>query len=354
MESACKNRIPGVYYNDKNYLWSDSIHPSAFMHHVYAQYMISVFNAPLLLSSVIRQALGEVGQEGQTIFNTLYNVSPRDLIGKIRAIASLSGSSSKIGWPYDYDNHYNNIALLQVGFFTGVNLRLITGWQLNIALGKAHPYDNYYYYYNSILLNSFTKYALNDHLWLLAELDVGRIDAGSIKRRIQLGKAIRVESGSTHGLVLGGSLSFGRDFIYPSGLMLTPHVDLSYHHYSLHPFQEKDSRSTSMRYERSHYNESQIEWALRISKKARDRQYYGEIALVEAVHNRIKLPAALKSTSITFIRKVELPHSPALRINVGFKRLVNQHLSLMGDLSVQVDKHKNQSVSYSVGMQWKF
>ena len=188
----------------------------------------------------------------------------------------------------------------------------------------------------------------------MAELDVGRIDAGSIKRRIQLGKAIRVESGSTHGLVLGGSLSFGRDFIYPSGLMLTPHVDLSYHHYSLHPFQEKDSRSTSMRYERSHYNESQIEWALRISKKARDRQYYGEIALVEAVHNRIKLPAALKSTSITFIRKVELPHSPALRINVGFKRLVNQHLSLMGDLSVQVDKHKNQSVSYSVGMQWKF
>ena len=110
------------------------------------------------------------------------------------------------------------MALLQVGFFTGIDPKLITGWQLSMALGRAHPYDNYRYHYNNVLLTGFAKYIINDSVWLLAGLDAGRTGADSIRRSIQLGKAIRVESGRTHGLVLGGFVSVGRDFIDPSGL----------------------------------------------------------------------------------------------------------------------------------------
>ena len=244
------------------------------------------------------------------------------------------------------------MALLQVGFFTGIDPKLITGWQLSMALGRAHPYDNYRYHYNNVLLTGFAKYIINDSVWLLAGLDAGRTGADSIRRSIQLGKAIRVESGRTHGLVLGGFVSVGRDFIDPSGLTLTPFVNLSYHHYTLNPFQEKDSRSTSMRYERSHYNESQIEWALRISKKTSTHQYYSEISLIEPIHNRIKIPAALKSTPITFIRKVELPHSPALRLKADFKRQITPDFYLTGDVGYQVDSHKNQVMNYGVGLKW--
>lgn len=343
------------YYNDKNYLWSDMIHPSPFMHMTYAQYITSIFNAPVLISSISKHLTAVNYNNQDYILNYLFNNKDNNIVNKIITFANINGLASKIGYPYDYNSKNTNTNSLNIGI-SYITPKTLLGLMLNLSLYNIKPYDNFKYRYNSEIINLFSKYYIRNK-WLNIILNIGQINVTDMKRTIILGKGRHIENANTGGRSIGINFSIGYDFNYnKNNITLIPYINLDLHNYKINGFSEKDNKSTSMKYDKSSTTLKEIKLAFRFNKQNNNLKHFIELGIIKAIDNQpIKIKSSLKSTQTYFIREIFISKNPYLNLNIGFdKKFENNNISINTNLNFKINKDKDKQLIYSLGINKKF
>lgn len=346
------NKGGSVYHDDKSYLWSDWFHPSPQTHEILANYIISVFNAPLYISAISKQIENNNDIAKNFLNNKLlYLKNNNNYSNKINTFINYSGSKDKKIFSFNDYAKKLFINNLNLGITYQVTKKLLLGSMLTISIGKNSPYKNFKYSYNNEIINLFTQLYLKNNFWSNLNLHFAIIKANNIKRSFPILKNIRTETGSTKGYNKGIDLNLGYNFnLINENILLTPISGISWDNYKVDGYKENNQNSTSMKFTNQSRNKSVIKFGINLNTKNYPINSYVNIDYNYAIKNNlIIINSSIKNTKTSFNREINPEMKKWLNFQIGFNNKINKNTNFNASLGYKNNSNKNNQLYYFTG-----
>lgn len=339
-------------------MFNDSVHPTAAVQQIAADYAYSLLSAAQELSLLPEMALGNLrAHQGQLRSQWQADWSAWQAIDQWRGFVTAGGQQQ------DFDSQDNSSSADGDGYSLnlGGSYRLDDAWRVGVALG-LYGQDleagaaNSDYNLNSYLATAFAQYQDN-RWWADLALSAGSLDYDNLERSIQLGQVTRTEQGDTDGNLWGASGRVGYDIAQPgSEWHLSPFLSADYVEVDVDGYAEDGSRSTALTFDDQQRDSRRLGAGIQgryqlspvtalFAEYSHEREYEDDTSEVRSELN--SLPG------IGFELQGYTPGDSLDSASVGVSHQLTRDLSLRGGYSYsQSDEQSQQGVSVSLALDW--
>ncbi|MBN3860198.1 autotransporter domain-containing protein [Neisseriaceae bacterium PsAf] len=351
------------YHKDKVYLFGDWFHPSPETHFIISQYIQSIFDAPLYVTSISEHFSNINFSKNNFLESQLFGIKQitNKELNEWHLIAGYSGLMN--------DKNYEKQRLeakktyahnINIGAYTFTSPEIALGFMFTTSLGKQKPFDNFRFNHFSETVTLFSQWSNDKGLWLNSMLDFGYMRVKDIERNIQLGAHQRTEkTSSTDAYAFGTNIKGGFDWINTNTIQSGPQAALNLNRINIKNFKEESDRSTAMHFESHHKNDFYAALGWYINSK--DYQigntptnFRAEINYNHTIGSeKTKIKGAVNSTLTSFTRELDNPKKWVnVKLDADFK--VNQSGTINTNLNFISDNDKNRKLGYGIGYRYKF
>ncbi|QRN40907.1 MAG: autotransporter domain-containing protein [Neisseriaceae bacterium] len=351
------------YHKDKSYVFGDWFHPSPEVHSIIAQYIQSIFDAPLYVTAISEHFSNINLTKNNFLESQLFSL--KKLAQKeLNVWHVITGYSGLINYK-NYETHRleskktytHNI---NIGAYVLTSPEMVLGFMLTTSFGKQKPFSNFRFSHFAENLTLFSQWSNNKGLWFDSMLDFGYMRVKDIQRHIQLGAHQRTEkSNSTDAYAFGTNIKSGFDWINKDTFQSGPQATLNLSRINIKNFRENGDSSTAMHFKSHYKNDFYVASGWYINSKD---YYIGNIptsfrAEINYNHTigseKTKIKGAINSTLTSFTRKLNNPkHWINIKLDANFK--INQSGMINTNLNFISDDDKNRKLNYGIGYHYKF
>jgi outer membrane lipase/esterase len=240
------------------YFWANGAHPTTAVHRILADAVISMIEGPMQISALGDAPLRVEDADFRTLDGRMWSGlnSPR-ASKKLEAWAAYDyGSIDMNAGPSNGTAHQNTVA---VGGDMKINENLLAGIMFAYTQNKGDFGGAGGGY--TLRQPVFTGYAgYGDGPWYVgATFGAGSLDYSDVDRNIQLGPAVRTESGTTRGYEYTGRLLGGYWFKYQD-ILHGPYARMTYTKAIVRQFSENGADSTALIY--GQQSNEQLLWSV--------------------------------------------------------------------------------------------
>lgn len=323
------------HFHKGQYLFSDGAHPSAQLHLIIAQSMISIMNAPIYVSSIARQA--------DTINNTI-----RTLLSNNQQTSMNSGSLAHPSLLLTYAGAFSHSAVpvTQRHPFTsflniGTYYQLSTHWMIRsvLSLGFGHfkPHTQFTYQFNHQNLSAFLRYRFAAANFLDLYASIGRLKTNNIKRHVPIHTTWLSYQGTTraysHSIMAQVSFSTNKNTAYLTGPLFRIGLD----NFKVNGYSEQGPNFLAMTYGNFYYRKKYIElgWYYHTSQQnILNKTVTADIEVAvnrRLGKNKFSIPSRLQSSPVIFNREIQDSAQSEFKIDLHATMALahHSHLSLM-------------------------
>lgn len=342
------------YHNESNYLFGDWFHPSVITHMGIANYFLSVFNAPIQVSSILKHMYLTNTSKSLFIESNLKEFRFNEYgLNKIFLLFGISGAQSgKSYLNYANKNSFNND--LNLGFMYTMNPKFSIGILASLGFGVYRPYINFNYKYNQENLSIFSQYLFSNQIWLNSQIGIGRIGISKINRRINFipkTKGIIEQGNNTHGLNSIFSLNLGYNHNFYNNYVISPIIGYSYMYYKVKGYREKASHSTSMSFSDFNKNNSYVSIGLQFNTINYPINFFSQITYNNSLNrDLIKIKSSISDISNKFERQIHLVDNHWIDFKLGLSKKIINNYNFNLDVQYRRDNTKNNQINYSIGI----
>lgn len=353
--NECFSTSPG--FNDElSFLFSDGFHPGSTTHAILSQYMLSVLEAPVQVAALAKSMNAPIAGVRTTLDarnQRLHQQTPNtSKLGVFGGYSGLSGNQEQPHALGDGDQRANNLTL---GLDYAITPNLTLGAVLSGHRDTERPTDSYQYKNRGNVVAAFAHARFAESGWASADVHRSRTNFENIERRVDLGPATRIETGSTKGREWGIRLSTGWDFAVNSALSTGPMLQYIWDKSKVDGYTERDNVSTSMRFgdQRRTSKIAAIGW--RLDSTLGVVNPYANIRYLRQMGDRDHaVNAGLKSTLTSFSRDGATDARSWADLTVGANVNINKNLQAFGALSRTNGLNQGEQTRYNVGLSANF
>jgi len=240
------------------YFWANGAHPTTAVHRILADAVVSMIEGPMQISALGDAPFRVEDAGSRTLDGRMWSSlnSPR-APSKLEAwVAYDYGSIDMNAGPNNGTAHENTVA---VGGDMKVNEHLLAGLMFAYTENKGDfGGAGGGYTLRQPVFTAYTGYG--DGPWYVgATFGAGSLDYSDVSRNIQLGPAVRTESGQTRGYEYTGRLLGGYWFKYQD-MLHGPYARMTYTKAIVRQFSETGSDSTALTY--GQQSNEQLLWSV--------------------------------------------------------------------------------------------
>lgn len=343
------------FHDDQVYMFSDWFHPSPEAHAVIAQYIMSVIDAPYY-ATTLSKALESANDEHRAFLEgQLQSLRTNPTEEKVSVFGGYSGkyrhakSSNSDLDGRDTSNSGN------IGFSIQAAPWLAVGGMMSAGAGDFKVSDHYKYDYNGKVMSLFMQATADNGLWGNLDTSFGDMDLNGISRKIQLGKAVRTEKGSTQASSFGVALNLGYDFSVTDYLTTGPVIGYSYDKYKVDGYRERGNNSTSMHFGDQRHELNTVSAGWRIDTRTLPVNPYFEVSYHRNFNDDpISVAGAVNSTATSFTRQGAEIQKEWVNAKLGASAKLTDKLGLFGVVNYNGGNNSSDEVNYSVGVNYIF
>ncbi|MFH4355594.1 MAG: autotransporter domain-containing protein [Neisseriaceae bacterium] len=357
----------GNYFTDRHYIFGDWFHPSWESHVGIAQYILSVLNAPDQVSTIPSQLSHLHEANKNYLYNYLTQISSPEIAKQTDQWSLIAGYSAIYDLPNSYvggaRRTYSNLLNLGVNYKLSNEMSL--GALLGLSIGRYKPYTNFFYQYISGDLSLYAQWTSSvQPYWIQGLINYSYLHARNIERKVKLGEIYQPElSDSTNTQMYGASLRAGWRFTIGSENQWStgPLVGLSYEHYQLKGFEEKNNHATSMHFDNAtiHRSDASVGWYAKAQKfeiKHIPTDFYTELTYHRLINPEpLTISARIKRSPISFRKKTEFSNERSwLQFNANLALRPSPALTFSTGLGFKVTDKKHKNIQLSAGINYQF
>lgn len=353
--NECLSTSPG-FNDDLSFLFADGFHPSPATHAMLSEYMISVLEAPLMVASLSKAMNAPIAGVRQTLDSRNQQLHQRlegsQKLGVFGGYSGLSGDQHQPKGLKDGTQRSNNLTL---GIDYALTPNLTLGALISAHRDTERPSDDYRYKNRGNVVAAFAHARFADSGWASADVHRSRSNFENIERRVNLGPATRLETGSTKGREWGVRLSTGWDIEINPSLSTGPMLQYIWDKSRVDGYEEANSLSTSMRFgdQRRTSKIGAVGW--RIDSHLGVINPYANIRYLRQMGDREHaVRGALKSTLTSFSRETEADARSWADLTIGANLNLNKNLQAFGALSRTSGLDQGEQTRYNIGLSAAF
>ncbi|REF28427.1 outer membrane lipase/esterase [Xenorhabdus cabanillasii] len=285
--NECESEQAG-FDSSKEFIFSDSFHPSPLAHKILGQYIESIYIAPsqvMTLNQVNRAPV---------------KGTRASLDGHLQQLRSSGNEHGKFGVFGGYSGSRNNT------FTLGGDYQLTEG----LLLGALYSNDkterssvsDFAYNGNAHVVTTYALWNVFSNAWLSGDLHHARINYDSLTRSIQLGEATRRESGSTTGKQWGARFAAGWDIPVAGVVTTSPIIQFAWDKGGVKGYRESGNNSTSMHFSDQNYTSKVGTLGWRVDTQLGRFNPYASVQFNHQFGDtHFKLRSAINSTKTSFV-----------------------------------------------------
>ncbi|WP_338802995.1 autotransporter domain-containing protein [Xenorhabdus griffiniae] len=330
----CSSNDP-EFTKDKEFLFSDSFHPTPLGHKIMGQYINSIYHAP---SQVM--TLNQVNRA--PVKSALSSLD-----GHLQQLRNGGNEQGKVGVFGGYTGNQDKT------FTLGSDYQLID----NLLLGAMYsnykeersPIADFSYESRGHVLTAYTLWNYYNNGWLSGDVHYSRTNYDSLTRTIQLGEATRRETGSTTGKQWGARITAGWDIPVTHYLTTSPIIQYVWDKGEVDGYRESGNNSTSMHFSDQDYTSKVGTLGWRVDTKLGRFNPYASVQFNHQFGDTsYKLSSAINSTKTSFVRESSKQSTNWRQYTVGVNaNLIN---NLRGFASVTRNDGNSQDPSYNFSL----
>lgn len=344
------------FHNDQVYLFSDWFHPSPAAHEVLAQYMMSIVDAPLLVSSLQQGILNVQSDRRLYMDAQLQTLRAPGAGEKVTVFGGYSGKYAKVRDNISSFNGHGFASNALLGFAIQPVEGFLLGGTYSTGYNRYQSASLFKYNYGSTIMGVFSQLKMANGLWGNVDFSSGSVNFHNITRQIRLGSALRNEKGNSHGRFSGVAVNTGYDFQLNRYLTTGPVLGYSYDRARINGYQEQANSSTSMRFGGQKVNRRQFTAGWRIEATGLLMNPYLELAYRhENISATPGIRAALKSTGTSFYRAdAGKTTSEWLETRLGINSALTKNLGVHAVVNLSSGNGGNSGINYATGLNYSF
>lgn len=296
------------HFHKGYYLFSDDTHPSAQLHLIIAQSMISIINAPIYISSIARQA-----DAINNTIRTLLSNHQQALINSSSAHSSLlmtyAGAFSHSAVPVAQRHTFTSF--LNIGAYHQLGTHWMIGSVVSLGFGHFRPHTQFNYQFNHQNLSTFLRYRFTEANSLDLYASIGRLRISHIKRYVPIHTTWLSYQGATqdhsHSIMAQASFSINKNMTYRCGPLFRIGLD----NFKVNGYSEQGPKFLAMTYDNFYYRKKYIElgWYYHILPTSLFNKTVTaniEVAINRRLgKNKFSIPSRLQSSPVTFNREIQ-------------------------------------------------
>lgn len=237
---------PGV---ENVFLFADGVHPTSFGHQIIAQYIGSVLEAPILVSSLVEIPFGIVNTHHDNVFRQARIMNDNLALGEWKFFVDAGYSRQDINatrqtWSSDSKDNY---------LMLGLSKKVSPNWLLGAVLQQTKSSvgfdgDRGGFKLDDTRFSLFADYQKNNWFAQVIATVALRTDFNNIERKIVLGRGQRIERGKTDGEGFAVKLSGGLNVLSKQNIHAGPFASLHYQTIDVNGYAEDGMRSTAIEF----------------------------------------------------------------------------------------------------------
>ena len=344
------------FHNDQVYLFSDWFHPSPAAHDLLARYMMSIIDAPLLVSSLKQGILNVQSDRRLYMDNQLQTLRSLGGDEKVTVFGGYSGKYAKVRDNISSFNGHGLASNALFGFAIQPAAGLLVGGTYSTGYNRYNSASLFKYNYDSTIMGVFSQLKIANGLWGNVDFSSGSVNFHNITRQIRLGNAQRNEKGNSRGRFSGVAVNTGYDFRVNRYLTTGPVLGFSYDRARINGYREQADSSTSMRFSGQSVNRRQFTAGWRIEAAGLPVNPYLELAYRhENISAAPGITAALKNTGTSFYRAgTGKTTSQWLETRLGLNSALTKNLGVHAVVNLSSGHGGNSGINYATGLNYSF
>ena len=350
------NEDTANFHDDQVYLFSDWFHPSPVAHDVLARYMMSIIDAPLLVSSLQQGILNVQSDRHLYMDEQLQTLRSLDAREKVTVFGGYSGKYAKVRDNISSFNGHGLASNALLGFAIQPVEGFLVGGTYSTGYNRYQSASLFKYSYGNSIMGIFSQLKMANGLWGNVDFSSGNVNFQNITRQIPLGSALRSEKGNSSGRFSGIAVKTGYDFQLSRYLTTGPVLGFSYDRARINGYHEQADSSTSMRFGGQNVNRRQFTGGWRIEAKGLRVDPYLELAYRhENISATSGITAALKSTATSFSHDdTGKKTSEWLEARLGINSALSENLGVHAVINLNSGSGGNTSLNYATGLNYSF
>lgn len=354
---SCDKGSPN--YHKEISMFSDWFHPSPQLHLMIGQAMLAIFNAPLYVSAVARQA-DSINDARLFYLNNQLNTWRNQEVSQSPILfAGYSGSLSKSGVFVDRRNLATH--LLNTGLYSYISPNWLVGGAISLGFGSSKPHQHLRYEYNNQAFSLFSQYSDPKGWWADLDISTGRLKANDIDRTTLIYVKELHNKGSTHLHAINVLGRLGWDVLKRQHAFAGSFVQVAFNRYEVNGYQEDGKKFLAMQYKDYTYRNNYFGlggYYRADNLKLLDTPFSlsFESTLNRKIQDKQKniLRAGLATKSVLFNREIKNRKKTWLDAKVASDWQVGKHTQVSGALGVKSDLLRDHSFNYSIGFKSQF
>ncbi|MBE8595181.1 autotransporter outer membrane beta-barrel domain-containing protein [Xenorhabdus sp. BG5] len=332
--NKCSSNDP-EFTKDKEFLFSDSFHPTPLGQKIMGQYITSIYIAP---SQVM--TLTQVNRA--PVKNSLSSLD-----GHLQQLRNGGNEQGKIGVFGGYTGNQDKTFTLGSDYQLIDNL--LFGAMYSNYKEERSPIADFSYEGRGHVLTAYTLWNYYNNGWLSGDFHYSRTNYDSLTRTIQLGEATRRETGSTTGKQWGARITAGWDIPVTHYLTTSPIIQYVWDKGEVDGYRESGNNRTSMHFGDQDYTSKVGTLGWRVDTKLGRFNPYASVQFNHQFGDTsYKLSSAINSTETSFVQESGKQSTNWRQYTVGVNaNLVN---NLRGFASVTRNDGNSQDPSYNFSL----
>ena len=355
---SCDKGSPN--YHKEISMFSDWFHPSPQLHLMIGQAMLAIFNAPLYVSAVARQADNINDARLFYLNNQLDTWRNQEKASQGPTLfAGYSGSLSKSGVFVDRRDLATH--LLNAGLYSHLSSNWLVGGALSLGFGTSKPHPRLRYDYNNQALSLFSQYSDPKGWWADLNISMGSLQAKDIDRSTLIYVKQLHNKGSTHLQAMDALGRLGWDAWKRPHVSAGLFAQVAFNRYKVKGYQEEGKKFLAMQYKDYIYRNNYF--GLGGYYRADNLELRGKplsLSLEAAVNRKTQdkqkntIRAGLITAPVLFNREIKNRKKAWLDAKVASDWQVGKHTQVSGALGVKSDLLRDHSFNYSIGFKSQF
>jgi outer membrane lipase/esterase len=229
------------------YVFADALHPTTAAHALLAQYVESIIEAPEKVALLAEVPLQLAGSQRRAIESRYISSPGPRAKGKIDVYAAYDYNPSTLDRTAVSPGNDNTGHTLTVGGDTRISDALSAGLAFGYSWNKSDLDNNAGGFdLDAAMLTAYAAYSVSS-AYIAGLATVGDLDYKDVRRNINLGPAVRTESGNAKGSLQSYTLTGG--YLFNTGsLRHGPVATVTYQKVLVNDFAESGTSSTAMRF----------------------------------------------------------------------------------------------------------
>ena len=341
------------HFHKGHYLFSDGAHPSAQLHLIIAQSMISIMNAPIYVSSIARQA-DTINDTIRTLLSNNQQTLMNSSSVRSSLLLNYAGAFSHSAIPIAQRHTFTSF--LNIGTYRHFGTHWMIGSVVSLGFGHFKPHTQFTYQFNHQNLSTFLRYRFAAVNFLALYASIGQLKTNNIKRHVPIHTTWLSYQGATRAysrsIMAQVSFSTNKNTAYRTGPLFRIGLD----NFKVNGYSEQGPNFLAMTYGNFYYRKKYIElgWYYHTSQpNILNKTVTADIEVAvnrRLGKNKFSIPSRLQNSPVIFNREIQDSAQSEFKIDLHATMALARHSHLSLTTGYHTDlKGKN---SLPLALSW--